>query len=246
MANITRKWVRWMSVGCSHGHLADKTALRKVLEFKRKWNPHKTFEHGDLIDTAAFRSGAQGSKDECEHTEPDRFAARDWLLQYEPNVILWGNHDWRVWELANHPNAIVSLAATTVRDELTGIARKLKAETRDYNIETGWYSWGGVLYGHGYMFALGAIKDHARKFGRCVIAHLHRTGSEAAEGINPNIRCYCTGYLGDRTKFGYAHRRPAFLQWNWGIVYGESTDNDSVIWMAEGPRGSETEWRLPL
>jgi hypothetical protein len=246
MANINHQWRRFMSVGCSHGHLIHPVARAKALAFKKAWKPHKTFDHGDVLDTAAFRSGAHGSKDECEYTQPDRFAARDWLLTYEPDVITWGNHEWRVFELSDHPNAIVSAAAQLVRDELLGIAKKLKAETRDYNIETGWYRWSDILYGHGYMFALGAIKDHARKFGRCVIAHLHRTGSEAAEQITPNVRCYCTGYLGDRTKFGYAHRRPAFLQWNWGIVYGEATDTKSVIWMAEGPRGPEDEWRLPL
>lgn len=235
-----------MAVGCSHGHLADPVALKKVLQFKRNWKPKTTIDLGDLIDTAAFRSGARGSKDEAEHTAPDRFAARDWLLQYEPNVITWGNHDWRVWELAEHPNAVIATAASCVRDELIGIAKRLKAETRDYNIETGWWRMADTLVGHGYMYNLNSIQDHARKIGRCIIAHLHRTGSAGADVLEMNRRCWSSGYLGDRTKFGYAHRRPAFLMWNWGIVYGEHTDKQSVIWLAEGPRGREDEWRLPV
>jgi hypothetical protein len=243
VANINSHWRRFMAVGCTHGHLIDNEARAKVLAFKHDWEPHTTIDLGDLIDTAAFRSGARGTKDECEPIAPDRFAARDWLLEYEPNVITWGNHDWRVWELAEHPNAIVAQAAMCVRDELLSIAGKLKAETRPYNIETGWWRMGDTLVGHGYMYTANAIQEHARKFGRCIFAHLHRTGSESADVLG-GPRAWCGGYLGDRTKFTYAHRRPAFFRWNNGLIWGEYTDTSSVIWLAEAPR--EGEWRLPL
>lgn len=243
MANINRKWSRFMAIGCTHGHLMSDEAFGKVLDFKLKWKPHTRIHLGDVIDTAAFRSGARGSKDECEPTEPDRFAARDCLLAYEPNVITWGNHDWRLWELSDHPNAIVATAARSVRAELEGIARKLKAQTRDYNIETGWIPFGDTLFGHGYMYNLNSIADHARKIGRCVIAHLHRTGSESADAMG-NRRAWCVGYLGEHSKFGYAVRRPSYFRWNHGLVYGEYSDDQTVIWLAEAPRTGE--WRLPL
>lgn len=71
MANPIRNWKPFMAVGCTHGHLVDKEARKKALEFKRRLKPKKTFDLGDLIDTAAFRSGARGSKDETEPTEPE-------------------------------------------------------------------------------------------------------------------------------------------------------------------------------
>jgi hypothetical protein len=241
--NINQQWRRFMAVGCTHGHLIDNEARAKVLQFKRDWEPHTTIDLGDLIDTAAFRSGARGTKDECEPIAPDRFAARDWLLEYEPNVITWGNHDWRVWELSEHPNAIVAQAAMCVRDELLSIAGKLKAETVPYHIDEGWWRMGDTLVGHGYMYNTNAIADHARKFGRCIFAHLHRTGSESADRLG-GPRAFCAGYLADGKRMRYAHRRPAYLRWNNGLIWGEYTDTSSVIWLAEAPR--EGEWRLPL
>lgn len=54
----TKKWKRWMAVGCSHGDQIDEEARKAALKFKERWKPDTTFHLGDFLDLAAFRTGA--------------------------------------------------------------------------------------------------------------------------------------------------------------------------------------------
>ena len=71
MANITKKWVKFIAVGCSHGNLIDPKAAAAVFEFKRRFNPQRIFHLGDFCDTAALRSGAKGTPDEGKPINSD-------------------------------------------------------------------------------------------------------------------------------------------------------------------------------
>ncbi len=62
--NIVRKWKKFFAVGCSHGHLADQSALATALKFKSAWKPDTVMHLGDFMDLAALRSGAKGTPDE--------------------------------------------------------------------------------------------------------------------------------------------------------------------------------------
>lgn len=220
-----------MAVGCTHGELANKSIQKQVLDFKVRFKPHTRVELGDIVDTASFRNGARGTPDEGRKVEPDEFSVVSWLDQYEPNVITYGNHCWRLVDLQSSPNAIVSYAASKLWTSITDKARELKAKTYDYDIELGWAKIGGVHYGHGYMYGMHALRDHAEMLGGPVVmAHLH-----AAQQVNGrtigNSTSYCVGCLADIPSMGYARRRRQTLTWSHGVVWGYYTDTQSQLYL---------------
>jgi len=245
--NLIRKWRRIMAVGCTHGDLSNQKIQKQVLDFKKKWKPEITVELGDLMDTATFRHGAKGTVDEGREVESDQLAAVNWLLEYDPDHIFWGNHDARLNEWMNSPNAAVAHAARVVWAELTAAARKVHAKTYPYDYEKGWAKIGGHYFGHGYWFNEQAVRDHSEYLGApCVIAHLH-----APQQVNGRTRLwspsFCVGTLASIEKMTYARRRRATSRWGSGCVFGYVTDScggASQLWLASAPKDEDLVFPL--
>lgn len=229
MANIGRKWKRLMSVGCSHGEYAHPKIREQVLEFRRRFSPELRMEHGDLIDTAAFRSGAAGTKDEAHSTRDDEAAAIRWLESYEPTHISWGNHDWRLYDLSTHPKAIVRDLAGEIWTRINKAAKG--AKTVPYDIQHGWHYIGGVAFGHGFMYNQQAVRDHAEMLGcPVVMAHLHAPQQVEGRTIKDSPS-FCVGAMADDENLTYGRRRRQSLTHGHGIVYGEVSSDSARLWL---------------
>jgi hypothetical protein len=237
MANTIRKWKRVCAVGCTHGELVNPAIRRQVLDFRRRFQPEIRFELGDLMDTTCFRAGAAGTKDESKSPRDDQAAALRWLREYEPTHIAWGNHEWRMYRLMEHPKAIVATLAAQMWNSLTDAAAKLHAKTVPYNLRHGWHYVGGVAFGHGYMFNEMALRDHAETLGcPVVMAHLH--APQMAEGRTiKDTPSYCVGGLVDEEKLDYGHLRRASLRHGHGVVFGEISDTEAHLWLARSENG---------
>jgi hypothetical protein len=232
-----QSYKKCMAIGCSHGEFADKDRLDEVIAFRDRFQPDIRFDLGDLIDTAAFRSGAQGSKDAARDPVPDRIAACDWIRRYEPTHVSWGNHCWRLVEWQGHPNAVVSYAASTVWEELQKAIRDVGAKTRPYHIEKGWFHMGGVAFGHGYMHNQNAVRDHAEMIGgRVVMAHVHTPEQVPGRviGAGPS---FCVGTLADVDQMHYADRNRSKTRWGAGIVFGEISQKEAHLWLVSAKPG---------
>lgn len=241
--NIVRRWKRGMAVGCSHGNLADQSALKAALDFKKRWKPDTTLHLGDAFDMAALRSGAKGTADESKDIDEDWKAGQSFLERLQPDLIFYGNHEDRISRLTHSPNALVKLAALRCQQALQDVAKSVHAKIVPYDIETGWRQYGDTLFGHGYMFNEMAIRDHAELVGKCVIAHLHRVGQERARRLG-GATGYCVGMLADKTKMDYAKHQKAKTKWSNGWSFFEYCDDETVIWLTE--RTKTGEWRTPL
>ncbi len=236
---VIRKWKRVVAVGCSHGDLADKSRLDEVMKFVSRFDPKIRFELGDVMDTAAFRHGAKGTKDEATPIDPDNIAAVDWIRRYRPTHLCWGNHDWRLVEWRGHHNATLAYAAGIVWNKLEDAAKEVGAKTIPYDIRKGWFFMGGYGWTHGYMYSENAVRDHAEMAGvPLVMAHLHRPIQERGRTLEERPS-FCVGTLGNLDKFQYARRRRAFTRWGAGIVFGEMCENDSRLWIASAKQGEE-------
>jgi len=226
-----------MAVGCSHGHLIDKTIEAQVLWFRDQWKPDTRVHLGDVMDTAAFRSGAKGTSDESEPIIPDRDAALGFLKAYEATHICWGNHDWRLHKLMSDRSAIVQMCASKLWFELEETARNLRAKTAPYHYRKNILKIGGVHYMHGISFARNAIQIHSNFVGgRVVFAHTHRNGQWSPDGL-ADRSSFNVGTLADPDKMPYAHERLATGSWGPGVVFGEYTDEESVLWLASSDQG---------
>lgn len=239
-----QKWKRVMAIGCTHGDLAQLDIQQDVLDFKERFKPEVRFDLGDIVDTAAFRSGAKGTSDEGKEIEPDEFAAITWLKRYEPTHISWGNHDWRLIEMQNSPNALVAYAAKKLWGSLRDTVSSLKSETVEYDYEHGWFEMGGTFWGHGYWYAETCVRDHAEYLGGPVVmAHKHVAEEEQGRTRRPS-KSFCVGLLGDPQKMAYARRRRATARWSHGAVWGEVSDKSSCLWLSSCRPGERL--RFPI
>jgi predicted phosphodiesterase len=233
-----------MAISCSHGHLVDEATWAEVLDFSRRWKPETRIHLGDYVDTAAFRSGAQGTPDETVNLASDKSAALKLLKEYRPTHLLNGNHDDRLWRSMGHHHAIVAEAARSMVQDVKKLVERMKCHhVETYDIRKSWIQLGDTKFLHGFMYNENAIRDHAEHFGKCVFGHLHKVG-EAAGRRTDNPKAYCVGWLGDTNKVDYSKSRRATSQWAHGLAYGEYCDSETVVWLSE--KGKGDGWRMPV
>lgn len=246
MANVGGKFQRFMAVGCSHGYLADPKALETVLNFKARFRPQIRIHLGDFTDQTAFRSGAAGTKDETVSIADDLTHGLNFLRSFGPTHLLNGNHEIRLWKLAEHHNELIARAASSVIDEIRTLTGKLKCQyVEHYDITRSWIDIGDLRCLHGFMYNENAIRDHAEHFGRCLIAHLHTVG-EAAARRSDHARAYCVGTLANIPGMSYALTRRATARWSHGFAYGETNGKETHVWLSQGQANTPGGWRLPL
>lgn len=244
MANITRRWKKWSSCSCSHGHLIDEPSAKAYLEFNERYKPHKRLHLGDFLDLAALRKGGEvNGADSAESITDDFNAGISFLKEMRPTDIFIGNHEARLYELARSPRAIISHCAGGVIGQINDVARELKAKLYPYDIAKGWLKVGDTLFGHGYMFNENAIRDHAETVGKCVIGHLHIAGEQPGRRLDGAVG-YCLGLLGDIERMGYARQRRATLRWRNAFAWGEYCDDETIIRIEK--RCENGTWRLPI
>ncbi len=250
MANIVRRWKRFLAVGCSHGHLADRKLLQGVLRFKERWKPHVTVHLGDAIDLACLREGAIGSADDAVDPEGDIQDGLCFIEQLEPQVWHLGNHEARLTRLMESPRALIASLAQRIYQDLTQQAERLRCEVVPYTFQDGWRSPFGsdCLTGHGYMVNEMALRDHAESVcayggNKVIIAHLHRVSQhEGRRRDHPTG--YCVGWLGDPQLAQYAALRRATSSWSRGFAWGEFCADETVVWLAKENRSGQI--RLPI
>lgn len=246
MANINSSWKRLLVCGCSHGHLEDRSAIDTVLKFSDGWKPHTRIHLGDAIDTAPFRSGAAGTKDEAVSLSDDTAAGVRLLYDYRPTHFFNGNHEDRLWKNMDHFQSIRAECAKALVGEIRKVVNKLKCwHTEIYSITDprSILTLGDTKFLHGFMYNENAIRDHAEHFGKCVIAHLHTPGEGHGRRDDHPVAT-CVGFLADVEKLSYAKTRRATARWNHGFVWGEYSAKECVLWLAK--RNQNGSWRLPL
>ena len=242
--NVVRKWKKLFVVGCSHGGLIDPIARKSVLDFRQRFKPDKTIHLGDFVDTAAFRSGAKGTSDESEPVSPDFNAGLTFLKELRPNLIFCGNHESRIWRLAQHHNAIISELSQNLIERIQTTSKICKAELVEDWGSKSWRKIGNFKFGHGYLFGEQFLRDTAESHGNCVVAHAHRAGQANARR-DDSVTAYCVGTLCDVPRMDYASARRSTLSWSAGFVWGEYCDDRCQLYLHQQPQG-EKEWRLPI
>ena len=213
--SITRKWKRLMAVGCSHGIHADSRAVEAVIKFRDDYKPDTCVHLGDFCDTAAFRAGARGTNDESEPVQPDVDGGLDFLERLRPTLVFCGNHEDRLFRLANSSNAIMAHCAQTVISDIYKVTVGLKAELVEWNGIRQGRMIGGYRFMHGVFYNENATRDHAEAFGNVVHAHTHRAA--VAKGRRSDSPTgYCVGTLTRMGALEYAKARRATMAWSGG------------------------------
>lgn len=244
-------WKKWMAVSCSHGVYLDPVCRKFVADFIEAYKPHTVAHLGDWVDTRAYRRGAAGTGDQSANVREDMTSGQQFLTMLfdhrsiQRRLLFAGNHEHRVYELTDSPDAIKADNAQTILQSWEGWAKRWRCDGGliPYDIEDGWKQLGrDCLIGHGYMHNKNAVAAHAEMLGRKVIfGHLHRVEARPAETLD-HAKGYCIGWLGDR--IGYERRRRATLAWGNGIAFGEYNDESTMVTLCERP--SNGPWRIPV
>ena len=246
MANIVRHWRRILAVGCSHGAYIDNIAAHAIQTFAERWKPKTVVHLGDFCDMTAFRAGAPGTRDESEPIRPDVASGLEFLESIRPQFVFCGNHEARLFRLADHYNSIVAELAAGIIREIEQTCRRLHAELIPYNIIRGHRMIGGYRYLHGYFFNELACRDHAETFGNCVHGHTHSAATARGRRID-SPRAFSVGTLARIPNLDYCLTRRKTLSWSQGFVWGEYCDNESVLWLHDNGQNIESHtWRLPI
>jgi hypothetical protein len=244
---IVSKWTKFVAAGCSHSTFACPRATDALIGFCERYKPEVRIDLGDVHDFTAFRAGAKGTKDESASIADDFNAGVAWLKRYRPTHRTLGNHDHRIFKLIDHPNAIVAHCAGKVIEDLRQVDEANGTIVRPYHMKNGWFTFGDTKFGHGWMYNMQAVRDHAETFGKCVIAHLH-VPQEARGRRDDDPISWCVGTLGDPEKFTYAHANRNWLSWAHGFVWGEFNEEHCVVRLERQTcgHGGHENWRLPL
>jgi hypothetical protein len=99
--------------------------------------------------------------------EEDFIAGRKFLREYfdgkkSRNVLLWGNHDYRIFKAKDsNTNASLAYAAHKGCEEIEKLTSSLRLETLPYHIKQGRFTYGDATFIHGFTCSLAGLKREA-------------------------------------------------------------------------------------
>lgn len=243
MANVVSKWERLIAVGCSHGHLGNKSVQDEVLSLCERWKPKHRIHLGDFLDLAAFRSGARGTNDEAANVAFDLKDGFQFLTDLRPTLVFMGNHEDRLFSFQQSPNALKAHVAGAVLKDLDDLRKKVGfrlVEKYGVRENEAWVDIGNARFLHGYMYSENATRDHAEAFapvgGSIVHAHTHRPDVSRGRRYDSPTG-YCVGTLSDIPAMGYAKTRRATLAWGHAAIIGETNHKETRLWLINGNQG---------
>jgi hypothetical protein len=225
VANISRKWRRYVALTCSHGSDIDPRAREAALTFIDRYKPQTRLHLGDAIDLACLRAGARRDPDDPDRASSlmdDLLAGLSFLHELKPTIYFHGNHEARAVGLAHSGNQVVAYAAGAVMARIQDELARYKTEIVPYAgiLKNSVRHLGGTAFLHGALFNVSAARDTAETIGtHCVFGHTHRVAIEAArthsDAIGYNIGCLA------RLDMEYAAGRRQSLAWRHAICFGE-------------------------
>ena len=221
--------------GDNHGDIVNPYFEEKLVKHIKLGLNGRPFDHrihlGDVIDARPARKGAS-PKERSESMLHDRDSAVNHILRTRPTVMLLGNHDDRLWELAA-AKGFGGAEADQAHEAVNAIKRALREVgckvVKPYHIKTGKWKLGPITFIHGYASGQAAVRESARAYNckMLVMGHLHRI-----ERINVNKEEGCVGIsvgcIGDIDQMEYAKKTQAILTWGngWLIGYWDKKTNE--------------------
>lgn len=241
MATITGQWRRWVWGSDSHGRLMDESANAAFFKFVKLWEPHIRIAGGDHFDFAQLRKKAD-AYEKRDSMAQDIAAGTQWLEEFRPNYWMLGNHEARLWDLAEQAEGIVADYAKMGVERLECMAEKMKCRIYPYERRRGVLHMGSLKFVHGYLLGITAARRHAQIYGSVVFGHTHDIQMQTIEGIEPRAG-FATGCL-CKTEMGYNRAQAGTLKWECGFAYGLTNLKTGAYqyWQA---RKVDNAWLLP-
>jgi predicted phosphodiesterase len=234
-------WKKFIVASDVHGDMQDAAACRVFFNFVKAFNPDIKVFAGDLWDFRAIRKGA--SEDERQESmAKDYTAGLNWLKTYQPHYFLRGNHDERLWELADSDKGVMSDYAQSGVVEITSELAKMRCRMLPYHKREGVLKLGSLKVLHGFHCGVFAARQTALVYGSALFGHTHVIDEHSIGGLDRrvarNIGALC------QLDMDYNSRNPNTLRQAHGFAYGILNERTGCfhVQQAEEINGN---WMLP-
>lgn len=169
-----------------HGDKQDSKTVKSLLDFTEAFKPHVRIFGGDLFDLRAIRRGAS-AEEQAESMMVDWQDGCQFLREWKPKYVLEGNHDQRLYHLAESNNGLKADYASKGIEELRKLYSKLNISSFRYHKRNGVLQLGKVRFLHGYHHGLNACRQHAQIYGSCIFGHVHTADTVTSPGLERRI-----------------------------------------------------------
>ena len=213
-----------IAMGDNHGHLACDDTLDAIMEGVSRYKPKVRVHLGDNWDMTCLRKGIEnGSKEAIDNLREDMDAGIKWIRRYRPTHFLFGNHEWRVYDLLHNTDSMSK--ARKAQDVIDEMKRELRAVgckvIKPYDVRDCKITIEGIDFIHGMSHGKNALLQDQATYGTpghgFAMGHLHREEQLNYQHIDGGAAFLC-GCAMDISLANYALRRSATLRWQNGFL----------------------------
>lgn len=223
-----------------HGDQQDKAAVKALITATESFKPHLRIFGGDLIDARPLRKGA-GPEERSESMLVDWRKGLEFISTWKPTHLLMGNHDQRLWDLAEADKGIETDYAWKGIQELEARLEKEKCEWLPYH-KRSVFKFGHMKCLHGYYHGMYAARQHAATYGGCLFGHTHTIDEFSLPGLERRVArgagCLCN------LDMKYNSRMPSSLRHAHGFVLGVINEKSGNYWTMQAEE-VDGVWVIP-
>ena len=126
---LIKQWEEFIAGSDSHGDQMDLDARKVFLKVVEDLKPKHRWHLGDIWDFRPFRKKAD-TEEKRESIRKDWDAGLSFLKEYAPTQITLGNHDARLWLLAEERSGVLSDYAQDKVREIEAFWKLSKTEVK--------------------------------------------------------------------------------------------------------------------
>ena len=177
---------KFLVCGDSHGDNISESASKALLQFLKIWKPKYRIHLGDVFDARPLRRGAS-EEEKREEILVDFKAGMSFLDEFKPNYITWGNHDARIFDLANNGVGMMQEYGKELVEHIDKKLVKLKCKALEYHKRNGVLELGKLRIIHGYSCGSNAAREAAKTYGSVIMGHVHSIQSASIPGLDNRV-----------------------------------------------------------
>ena len=223
-----------------HGDQLCKKSVKVLLQATEDFSPHYRIFGGDLTDQRPLRKGAD-KEERAEGMAHDWRAGIGFLYDWQPTHALLGNHDKRIFDLADANRGIETEYADKGVRELTKSFTKIKCHWLPYHKKSV-IKFGDLSFLHGFYHGVNAAKQHAIVYGACIFGHIHAVDMYSAPSIDRRVSmssgCLCS------LDMPYNSHMPSSLRHSHGFIMGVINEKTGS-WQAWQVQEMDGKWVTP-
>lgn len=224
-----------------HGDQQDKSAVDALFKFIDIFKPDLRICAGDLWDFRPLR-GKASDDEKRESMREDFTAGETFFNRLKPHYFLRGNHDERLWELAERDEGVRSDYALDLISQVHRMVLRHKCKMLPYHKRDGVLRLGSLKILHGFSAGVNAARQTALIYGSCLFGHVHTIDQHAIPGLERrvarSIGCLC------KLDMDYNAKTPSSLRHAHGWAYGVLCDKTGRYFVNQA-ESIDGKWILP-